>query len=197
MPKVTPEYRDARRVEIIDAAVRAFRQGGFQKTSMADIISESGMSAGAIYNHYSSKADIILDVASRVIGHRVIDLDELSKEESMPPPARLIRVLMAGMIREIGSPGIMVQLWGEAISDPSIAQLVADVLATIRGAYGEYIARWHEKEHGASPEEAAAIAVEQIPVFLGAAQGYIVQKALVPDFDEEAYFATLETYLPR
>lgn len=197
MPKVTPEYRDARRAEIVEAAVRAFREGGFQKTSMADIIAEAGMSAGAIYNHYSSKADIIHDVASRVIAHRVVDVEQFAASEPMEPPARLVRILMAGMIREIGSPGIMVQLWGESVSDPDIAALVTSVLERIRGVYTDYITLWHQREHGATPEEAVLIAAAQVPVFLGAAQGYIVQKALVPDFDDDAYFTTLETYLPR
>ena len=54
MPKVTDEYRIAKREEIADAALRAFRRKGFQGASMADIIAESGLSAGAIYGHFAS-----------------------------------------------------------------------------------------------------------------------------------------------
>ncbi|WP_456846025.1 TetR/AcrR family transcriptional regulator, partial [Cellulomonas sp. P5_C6] len=75
MPKVTEEYRVARRDEIADAALRAFRRKGFQATSMAEIIAESGLSAGAIYGHYPSKSAIVVDVASRVIGVRVRDIE--------------------------------------------------------------------------------------------------------------------------
>ena len=77
MPKVTDEYRIAKREEIADAALRAFRRKGFQGASMADIIAESGLSAGAIYGHFASKGDIILDVATRVVGARVDDVQQL------------------------------------------------------------------------------------------------------------------------
>ena len=55
MPKVSEEYRTARRSEIARAALRCFARKGFDATSMADIIAESGLSAGAIYGHYKSK----------------------------------------------------------------------------------------------------------------------------------------------
>ena len=49
MPKVSEQHREARRDQIVDAALRCFSRKGFQRTSMADIIAESGLSAGAIY----------------------------------------------------------------------------------------------------------------------------------------------------
>ena len=63
MPKVTEEHRLAKHDEILDAALRAFSRKGFQATSMAEIIAESGMSAGAIYRYFASKADIVRGVA--------------------------------------------------------------------------------------------------------------------------------------
>ncbi len=86
MPKVTEEYRVARRDEIADAALRAFRRKGFQATSMAEIIAESGLSAGAIYGHYPSKDAIIVDVASRVVGNRILDVERLARTEPLAPP---------------------------------------------------------------------------------------------------------------
>ena len=87
MPKVTEEYRVARRDEIADAALRAFRRKGFQATSMAEIIAESGLSAGAIYGHYASKDAIIVDVASRVVGNRILDVERLAQHRAAGPAA--------------------------------------------------------------------------------------------------------------
>jgi AcrR family transcriptional regulator len=197
MPRVSEEYRSAKRDEIAHAAIAAFRRKGFQGTSMADIIAESGLSAGAIYGHYRSKSDLVIDVASRVVGARVGEVEALAATEPMPPPAHLVRVLMSGMMLDMGSTPILVQLWGEAVTDPQIRRLAVGVIAQLRSVYAGYISLWHQREHGLPPAVADALAEEQTGIFVSSAQGYILQSALMKDFDSEAYLASLEKYLPR
>lgn len=197
MPKVTEEYRVARRDEIADAALRAFRRKGFQATSMADIIGESGLSAGAIYGHYPSKGAIVVDVASRVIGSRILDIEQLSRVEPLPAPPALPRVLVTGMMQSLGSPGIMLQLWGEGMSDPEVHALTYEVIIRLRDALTAYVSLWHQRTHGTPADEAEVLAVEQVPLLISAVQGYVVQASIVPDFDGEAYLASVEKYLPR
>ncbi|MEZ0447254.1 TetR/AcrR family transcriptional regulator [Cellulomonas sp. ICMP 17802] len=197
MPKVTEEYRVARRDEIADAALRAFRRKGFQATSMAEIIAESGLSAGAIYGHFPSKSAIVVDVASRVIGSRILDIERLAQVEPLAPPPALPRVLVTGMMRSLGSPGIMLQLWGESMSDPEVHTLAHEVIVQLRAALTAYVSLWHQRTHGTPADEAEALAVEQVPLLISAVQGYVVQASIVPDFDAEAYLASVEKYLPR
>ena len=197
MPKVTEEYRVARRDEIADAALRAFRRKGFQATSMADIIGESGLSAGAIYGHYPSKNAIVIDVASRVIGTRILDIERLSHVEPLAPPPTVPRLLITGMLQSMGGPGIMLQLWGEGMSDPDVLALANGVLLRLRTALGTYVSLWHQRVHGTAADEADALAEEQVPLLVAAVQGYVVQAALASDFDAEAYLASVEKYLPR
>ena len=52
-----------RRIQIIDVARECFIKGGYQKTSMNEIIAATGLSAGAIYNHFSSKEEIMVEAA--------------------------------------------------------------------------------------------------------------------------------------
>jgi AcrR family transcriptional regulator len=197
VPKVTEEYRTAKRQEIADAALRAFRRKGFQGASMADIIAESGLSAGAIYGHYASKAEIVVDVASRVINARVGEAQRLFLSDPLPPPSRLVRVLMTGMLDDVGDPTILVQLWGEAATDPALRSMSLAVFGRLRETYEQYISLWHQREHGVSPKDGAAIAADQVPIFLSAAQGFIVQTALMPGFDREHYLESLDRLLPR
>ncbi|WP_421740417.1 TetR/AcrR family transcriptional regulator [Cellulomonas sp.] len=197
MPKVTEEYRSARRDEIADAALRAFRRKGFQATSMAEIIAESGMSAGAIYGHYPSKSAIILDVATRVVGSRILDVERLAQTGPLAPPPTLPRVLIDGMLRAIGDPAIMLQLWGEGITDPEVRTIAWNVIERLRDALSAYISLWHQRTHGTPADEADVLAAEQVVLLISAVQGYVVQASLVPDFDAEAYLASVEKYLPR
>jgi AcrR family transcriptional regulator len=197
VPKVTEEYRSARRDEIVDAALAAFRRKGFQAASMADIIAESGLSAGAIYGHFKGKAEIVLEVATRVVGERISDIQRLRTADRLIPPSGLLRMLVEGMTRDLGDPTIVVQIWGEAITEPKLRDLTLRTFERLREAIHGYIELWHEREHGLSRKDAAALATRQVPLFVSAVQGYVLQRAIIPGFDADDYFATLDDFLPR
>lgn len=63
MPRITPERRDAKRAEIVAAARHCFSRNGFHQTSMPDIATAAGVSAGAPYRYFASKEEIILAIA--------------------------------------------------------------------------------------------------------------------------------------
>lgn len=63
MPRITPARREAKRAEIVAAARRCFSRDGFHQTSMPDIAAEAGVSVGAPYRYFTSKEEIILDIA--------------------------------------------------------------------------------------------------------------------------------------
>jgi AcrR family transcriptional regulator len=58
-PKVREDYRDARRAQILDAAAECFLKKGFHRTTMQDIFEASGLSAGAVYNYFEGKDEIV------------------------------------------------------------------------------------------------------------------------------------------
>jgi AcrR family transcriptional regulator len=55
---VTPEET---RERLLDAAVRVFELGGYGGATVAQIAREAGVSSGAIYAHYSTKAELLVD----------------------------------------------------------------------------------------------------------------------------------------
>jgi TetR/AcrR family transcriptional regulator, transcriptional repressor of aconitase len=59
MTRVTPEHTDARLRSIEQAAFRVFARKGSEKATMAEIAREAGLSAGALYLYYSSKAELL------------------------------------------------------------------------------------------------------------------------------------------
>jgi AcrR family transcriptional regulator len=197
MPRVSDSYREARRAEIADAALRAFRRKGFQAASMADIITESGLSAGAIYGHFKGKADIAEFVAGRIVDARLFDFEGFIRLEPMRPPGKLVEAFLRGAVGEMKDTGMLVQLWGEAVTDPAMREVAVDVLRRLGGALRLYIALWHQREHGLGSDEAEAIAATQAPLFISACQGYILQSTLVPEFDGDGYMKTIVDLLPR
>ena len=61
MPRISPEKLEERRQQIRAAAARCFARKGIQATTMREIFAEAGLSAGAVYNYYRTKDDLIAD----------------------------------------------------------------------------------------------------------------------------------------
>lgn len=59
MPKLSQEDLDARRRQILDAAARCFARKGIQATTMREIFAEADLSAGAVYNYFRTKDELI------------------------------------------------------------------------------------------------------------------------------------------
>jgi AcrR family transcriptional regulator len=59
MPKVTQEHIEKRKAEILEAAVRVFKKKGFEPTTMKDVVEESGMSRGGVYQYFSSTEEML------------------------------------------------------------------------------------------------------------------------------------------
>ena len=67
MPRVSDEYLEQRRRQILDAAQRCFARKGFHETSMQDVFRESGLSAGAVYRYFKSKNELVVSAGASVV----------------------------------------------------------------------------------------------------------------------------------
>lgn len=70
-----PDLAQRRRRQIVDAAMACFRRRGFHQTSMQEICAEAGISAGALYRYFPSKADIIVAISEEELrtGDQLLD----------------------------------------------------------------------------------------------------------------------------
>lgn len=57
---------DARRSQILDAAVKVFAEKGFHKATIKDIAREAGVADGTIYNYFANKNGLILGLLDLV-----------------------------------------------------------------------------------------------------------------------------------
>lgn len=59
MPKRDPAHMEAQRERIILATITCIARKGIERTSIADIWKEAGLSAGALYVHFQNKQDLV------------------------------------------------------------------------------------------------------------------------------------------
>jgi TetR/AcrR family transcriptional regulator, transcriptional repressor of aconitase len=186
MPKVTDAHREARREQILDAAMRCFAEKGFQRTSMADIGAASGLSAGAIYLQFAGKQQIALEAGRRVMSRRLGRL--LGDDGVLHDPIETLELLLTGIMEDLPDAVLLVQLWGEATSDPEMSELVREIFGTLQSAWVGYLTAWARTR---GVDDPAAWGTRTMPTVLALAQGFMLQRALMPSFDPEVYFASV------
>src|SRR5947209_13994610 len=123
MPRVSDEYMTRRREEILEAAKACFAREGFHATSMRHIYRECGLSAGAVYNHFASKEEIV-----RALGEERLREARARREalELIEDPIEALRLLSAGTREQLASEVdllLELQLAGEALRNESIAEV--------------------------------------------------------------------------
>ncbi|WP_426519975.1 TetR/AcrR family transcriptional regulator [Diaminobutyricibacter sp. McL0618] len=196
MPKVTDAHREARRHEIATAALRCFARKGFAATSMADIIAESGLSAGAIYGHYKSKDELITLAIMEVLDLRFGELEFAQTQTPMPSPGEMVRVVMSGLQHEVGELSILVQIWAHAAVEPGVKSTLARVGDRVKKIFHDYLRTWYLKELGLPEAEAERGAQLYSGLYVGIVQGYIVQSSIFIHFDGDAYLDAAAAMVP-
>ena len=127
MPKVSQAYLDARRGEILDAAIVCFAREGFHRTTMAEIVKESEVSPGAIYNYFDGKEEIIEAIAEE---RREVEQALIAEATRAGTVVEALRRLRDGFFGDLKTPKerlrrrLSIQLWAEAQRNPRILRLV-------------------------------------------------------------------------
>lgn len=174
MPKVSQQYRDARRDQILNAARRCFLRDGFHATSMQDLFAEAGLSSGAVYRYFASKDDVIIAIAEDNM-RGVVEMirDVAAQQPSQPAGAVLADVLEVVQARDArnGLGKLALLVWAEALRSPSIAGRFKTMLTQMRAAFAE-IVREHQSPGDVSADAMAAALFSVLP-------GYILQLALL------------------
>ncbi|HTV81079.1 MAG TPA: TetR/AcrR family transcriptional regulator [Acidobacteriaceae bacterium] len=127
MPKVSQEYLAARRSEILDAAIVCFSRDGFHRTTMKDIVRESRLSPGAIYNYFQSKEEIIEAIAAR---RQETERHLMREAIDEGPATEVLRQVRDAFLYELENTKerlrrrVSVQLWAEAQRSPEVRKIV-------------------------------------------------------------------------
>lgn len=164
---------------------------------LGSVVAESGLSAGAIYGHFTGKRDLVAACATDVLGRRRAELGEAIASGNPPSRGDAVAVLVRGMVRDGIDSRALVQLWAEATVDEEIHAIVNRALGIIRDALDHTLRAWLAV-HPEQAHDGVDDAVRRlIPVMAGMGQGFILQRTIVTDFDEDAYLAAIRDLLPR
>jgi AcrR family transcriptional regulator len=172
MPKVSQAHLDARRRQIIDAARVRFASQGFAGTSMTDIITESGLSNGAIYRYFNSKEEIIAAVCEQASAA----LPEALTADAINGFLEHLRTIA----REQGHARLVAQINAEAALSPALAAVVQQQLRALRTAVAELV----PADHDADAEQIAE-------AFVAVCSGYSLQLAVRGDLDPAPFTSAL------
>ena len=82
VPKRRRMGRDQRRVQLIEAAVRLIGTAGIHGTTMSKISAGVGLSEMAVYRHFSSKSEILMEADTYLLG-RLLEWLDCSSEPSI------------------------------------------------------------------------------------------------------------------
>ena len=181
MPKVSQQHRDARRDQILTAALRCFLRDGFHATSMQDLFAEAGLSAGAVYRYFASKDEVILAIAE----DNMREVLAMIHQVATAGPGRSAGEVVADALALVrakheadGVGGMAVLVWSEALRNPALA---AQLRALLTGMHEDFtrLAADHQRTGdlpGAVPAEAIA------RMLVAVMAGYILQLTVLgPD----------------
>ncbi len=125
MPKVQQEYLDARKNEIIDAAMTSFARDGLHGASIADIRGEAGVSNGAIYHYFKTKEEIITALRDRSMAQ---DTEAYRDAEPGRSAYEALTFLVGeGMRLNHGAPNntdarVALMMWAEALTSDAVRE---------------------------------------------------------------------------
>ena len=190
VPKVSAAHRRARRRQIVDAAVECFARQGFHRTSMPDIITASGLSAGAIYRYFPGKDAIVEAIAEERHAHEAALLAKATAHEDLASGLRELAHAYLDWLRDPAEQRrrrVTVQVWAEALRSKRIAAIVQRGLAQ-RGPITKALAA--ARRRGRLPKSLAPDALSRF--LLALIQGFVLQQAWEPSVDVDSFLAVVE-----
>jgi AcrR family transcriptional regulator len=182
VPRVSEQYLEQRRQQILDAAQRCFSRNGFYEASMQDVFRESGLSAGAVYRYFKSKDELVQAIAGRSLGQVTAVIEAALSEDPVPgldEIAGRVAVKAQELSREDGPIRIAPSAWAAAMYNPAVAATVRDAIGQIRAWWIRAAERLRETGRLPAGADVNAIGATMVAVL----PGFILQRLILGDVD--------------
>jgi TetR/AcrR family transcriptional regulator, transcriptional repressor of aconitase len=193
MPKVTEEHLEARRRQILAAALACFAREGFHRTTMQDIFREAELSPGAVYSYFKGKdeiVDAITSEAMRFSAEGARALAAAAAAGSGPTLGEAFEGLVHGFEQmDVGTyetrTRMAPQLWVEAQRNPVVRERASSGIGGMVDALAKVAAEAGHPDPAAAGRAAVALLM-----------GMLVQRSIFGDaVDVDGYVATAKAML--
>jgi AcrR family transcriptional regulator len=196
LPKISAIRREARREQILDAALGCFSEDGFHQTGMADIVRRSGLSHGAVYLYFASKDDLIEALADDRHRQEAV-LNSVAQHAENPLEG--LRALVQAYALWLTDPAgearrrVGVNGWAEALRSERVRDRVVEGIDAPRSVIVALVARAQAQGLMSAEVDADALARCLIALF----QGLVLQASWGEVLDVDATLAVIERMLSR
>jgi AcrR family transcriptional regulator len=191
IPRVDQKHLEARREQILEAAIECFAHNGFHRTTMQDIMREAGLSVGAPYRYFKSKEQMIEAIAAeRHARDREIILEAGAKEDIPKVLRTLIDRFEQALLdpRDRKGRRMAMQLWTEALRNPRILKTVRKGVDEPRRMLAAIVTRARDNDEMPKDIDPDAMARVLIALF----QGFALQLAWDPRIDPKPFAKAIE-----
>jgi AcrR family transcriptional regulator len=194
MPKVSEEHLDARRAQIVDAAVSCFARDGFHRTTMHEICREAGLSPGAVYRYFSGKDEIVEAIAAERHAREAGFMEHASE---IGEGADALRAMGRAFFSSLADPDerrrrrLGVQVWAEALRNPAIHKLVKRGVDRPLAALVRMARDAQERGELSREIDPEGLARMLVALF----QGFVLQQAWDPRADVATYLETVDAVI--
>jgi TetR/AcrR family transcriptional regulator, cholesterol catabolism regulator len=136
MAKIKRNRNGTRKDVIIAKAAKLFREKGFSATSMRDLAEHVGVEAASLYNHISSKAEILQEICFKVANNFLSFIEEVdaAHDSSISKVESILRFHICQMIDNYEEVYVSDREW-KHLTDPYLSNMQGQ-----RRAYRQRIA---------------------------------------------------------
>ncbi len=169
--------RDERRALLLEAALGAFSEKGYHATAMDDIAERAGVSKPVLYQHFASKLDLYLGLASRVCDDVVAIIEQALASDADDNGLR-IRACLHGFFELVERPGSGYQLVFD--SDMGGEPAVAALLDSARGRCAAAIGRVVQDQTPLAWSECVLLGTALVGMAQSAARHWVEDGSALP-----------------
>jgi len=144
--KISPTAQNTRQ-RIFDGAMECIGQKGYEKTTIDEIITASGVSKGSLYYHFQDKRDIFLELTGFILAEHRQSLEEIEQQDASPwekisgTIVGVFEKLRAGTSRFVAG----MELVSLAQRDPAIKEIQIQVNSLYQEFFSRQIAEGNER----------------------------------------------------
>jgi AcrR family transcriptional regulator len=194
VPKIVDKKK--KKEEIIEAAIAVFSRTGYRRTKIKDIADEAGVGKGTVYEYFSSKQDLFLQMNEYFLDQYI--QNQQRDLESVSDPEERIRTFITSSLEQAaiwtGFAYLTIDIWSEMDrkgEEDKLRRLMSGMLERIMDMISEYI---RDGQARGTLKDFDARLVSHI--ILASMDGLVFQLLIKKDiFDLEAMSSTLADVL--